>query len=305
MRTKKKPRWQLPESAVTPEAVYQDRRRLIKGMGLGLAWPAISPLTAWAAKYGEDLDPTSEELVTGYNNFYEFSTDKQAVSRLAEGVTLGPWEIPIEGLVEKPLVIDTAKLAELYGEEERIYRFRCVETWSAVMPFMGFPLKKLVDQAKPLSKAKFVQFITVMDPSKLPGQRSGAYPWPYSEGLRLDEAMNDLAFMATGLYGKPIPTQNGAPVRLVVPWKYGFKSIKSIHKIVFTEKQPPTLWNQLQPAEYGFYANVNPNVPHPRWSQAQEKPLGSWFGKQDTLMFNGYAEEVAHLYKGMDLKKYF
>ncbi|MDT8448314.1 MAG: protein-methionine-sulfoxide reductase catalytic subunit MsrP [bacterium] len=305
MRRFKKPRWALPESEVTDENIYKDRRKLIQGLGLAAAWPALSPLEALAARYEEGLKPTPEELVTSYNNFYEFSTDKGAVRELAAKVTLGPWDIQVSGLVEKPFVLNTAKLNQRYGQEERIYRLRCVETWSAVVPWTGFPLAKLVAEAKPLSSAKYIRFVSFMDPEKAPGQRSRSYPWPYTEGLRLDEALNPLAFMATGLYGKALPTQNGEPVRLVVPWKYGFKSIKSIRAIEFTDQQPSTLWNQIQPAEYGFYANVNPKVDHPRWSQAQEKPLGTWFGKVDTLMFNGYGPEVAGLYQGMDLAKYY
>jgi len=208
-------------------------------------------------------------------------------------VQLGPWELEIGGLVEKPLRLDTQKLAQLFGEEERIYRFRCVEAWAAVVPWRGVGLKKLVEMARPLSGAKYVRFVAHMDPKVMPGLASGHFPWPYSEGLRIDEATHELAFLATGIYGKPLPTQNGAPVRLVVPWKYGFKSIKSIRSIEFTATQPRTLWNDVGPAEYGFYANVNPEVDHPRWSQATEKLLGSWVQRQPTRLFNGYGEQVA------------
>ncbi|OGG99165.1 MAG: mononuclear molybdenum enzyme YedY [Candidatus Lambdaproteobacteria bacterium RIFOXYD1_FULL_56_27] len=303
MKLLSKPSWQLPESAVTEEQVFVSRRALVKGLGLALAWPGLSPMQAWAAKFGSELTPSKEELVTSYNNFYEFSTDKGEVRPLAQGVQLGPWELEIGGLVEKPLRLDTQKLAQLFGEEERIYRFRCVEAWAAVVPWRGVGLKKLVEMARPLSGAKYVRFVAHMDPKVMPGLASGHFPWPYSEGLRIDEATHELAFLATGIYGKPLPTQNGAPVRLVVPWKYGFKSIKSIRSIEFTATQPRTLWNDVGPAEYGFYANVNPEVDHPRWSQATEKLLGSWVQRQPTRLFNGYGEQVASLYQGLDLKR--
>ena len=305
MKLRSKPDWQLPESEVTSEQVFLDRRTLVKGLGLALAWPGLSPIEAWAARFGSELTPSKESLVTSYNNFYEFSTDKGEVKTLAQGVQLGPWELEIGGLVEKPLRLDTRRLAQLFGEEERIYRFRCVETWAAVVPWMGFGLKKLVEMARPLSGAKYLRFVSHMDPKVMPGLASGHFPWPYSEGLRIDEGTNELAFLATGLYGKPLPTQNGAPVRLVVPWKYGFKSIKSIRAIEFTATQPRTLWNDVGPEEYGFYANVNPEVDHPRWSQATEKLLGSWIERQPTLKYNGYGAQVASLYQGMDLKRYY
>jgi len=300
----KKPSWWLPERLITSEADFLQRRTLVKGLGLGVAWPGLSPMELWAQSLS-GLKPTDESLVRQYNNYYEFSTDKGAVSELTEGVALGPWDLKIEGLVENPFTLDTSNLSKQFDLEDRTYRFRCVEAWSAVIPWQGFPLAQLVKLAKPLSSAKYIQFVAEADPDKMPGLSSKAYPWPYAEGLRLDEANHDLALMVTGMYGKPLPTQSGSPLRLVVPWKYGFKSIKAIRSIRFTAEQPKTLWNELGPNEYGFYANVNPEVDHPRWSQATEKPLGGWFGRQPTLKFNGYQAEVASLYKTMDLTRYY
>ena len=285
---------------VTDEAIFLNRRTLIKGLGLAAAWPSLGPIELLAKNTSEELTP--EALVTSYNNFYEFATDKQNPKKLAEGVSLGPWELEVDGLVERPFKISTDRLVPTFGLEQRVYRFRCVEAWSMVVPWQGGPLARLIERAKPKTQAKYLAFISFYDPQKAPGFQNQQYQWPYQEGLRLDEALHPLTLLATGLYGKPLPTQNGAPLRLVVPWKYGFKSAKSLVKITLTDQQPKTLWNEAAPQEYGFYANVNPQVDHPRWSQAKEKRLGSWFDKIDTLPFNGYAE-VASLYKGMDLSR--
>jgi len=247
-------------------------------------------------------DPlTSFEAITNYNNFYEFSMSKEAVARLAQGFTVAPWTITVGGLVNNPKTYDIDDLRKRFPQEERIYRLRCVEGWSMVIPWLGFPLGALLREVDPQSRARYVRFETVMRPEEMPGQRDPYFPWPYVEGLRLDEAMHDLTILSTGLYGKQLLPQNGAPVRLVVPWKYGFKSIKSIVKIDLVEEQPTSLWMASAPHEYGFYANVNPDVPHPRWSQATERRIGE-LGRRPTLKFNGYEEEVAALYAGMDLR---
>jgi methionine sulfoxide reductase catalytic subunit len=249
--------------------------------------------------------PTSFEDITNYNNFYEFSTDKRSVAQEARGFVTRPWAVSVEGLVDKPRRYDLDDLLKIAPLEERIYRFRCVEGWSMVIPWVGFPLSKLLEQVEPNSRARYVAFETLYDPKRMPNQSSfGVLDWPYVEGLRLDEAMHPLTILASGLYGERLPPQDGAPVRLVVPWKYGFKSIKSIVKIRLTEGEPPTTWNLQAPDEYGFYSNVNPLVNHPRWSQARERRIGE-YGMRDTLMFNGYSEQVASLYTGMDLKRYF
>ncbi|MGK0290514.1 MAG: sulfoxide reductase catalytic subunit YedY [bacterium] len=308
--------WELSESSVTDENTYWNRREVLKKMGLTLATAAIAPQFLFAAKSGFPTklnssfnlpknSITKEKLATTYNNFYEFSTDKGAVHRLAEGYVTDPWTIEVSGLVQKPKKFDVEDLVKKIGIEQRIYRFRCVETWSMIVPWDGFSLKKLLALVQPLSSAKYVKFTSFFTPSNAPGQKSPYYSWPYTEGLTIQEAENDLTLLATGMYGKELPMQNGAPIRLMTPWKYGFKSIKSIVKIELTDKKPKTLWESLGPNEYGFYANVNPNVDHPRWSQKQEKPLGSWFTKQKTQLFNGYGSEVAHLYKGMDLTKFY
>lgn len=258
----------------------------------------------------DDLALTKEELATSYNNFYEFSLEKNEVKKKVERWTLSPeWKIEVAGLVELKKTFSVEELCDLAGgNEERVYRFRCVEAWSMVVPWTGFSLAALVEKLKPTKGAKFVKFQTFAD-SKIGTNMSGlsGYSWPYTEGLTLEEARHPLSLIATGMYGKPLPKQNGAPLRLVVPWKYGFKSIKSIVKIEFTDQQPKTLWNESASNEYGFYANVNPNVPHPRWSQATERVLDSSFipKRKPTLMFNGYEKEVASLYTGLDLKKYF
>ncbi len=309
--------WELPESAVTPESDFINRRRFLKAVGMGsgaLLGNSIANGASWGfpsrlnENYkGEDLKPTDYDLIKGYNNFYEFTTDKGDVQKLAnQGWETEPWEIEIKGLVENPMKLEvTDLLKKTDGIEQRIYRFRCVEAWSMVIPWDGFPLKKIIDLAQPKSDAKYIKFTTFYDPKNAPGQRRRTIDWPYVEGLTLEEASNDLAFMATGIYGKPILNQNGAPIRLVVPWKYGFKSIKSIVKIEFVKKQPLNTWQDLQPSEYGFYANVNPKVDHPRWSQASERVIGAGFfsSRQPTLMFNGYEEQVSYLYEGLDLRK--
>jgi sulfoxide reductase catalytic subunit YedY len=246
---------------------------------------------------------TPLEAITNYNNFYEFDTSKGGVAYAAKGFVTRPWAVLVEGLVNKPKVFDLDELLK-FPLEERIYRLRCVEGWSMVIPWVGFPLHKLVEKVEPTSEARYVAFQTLLDPQRMPNQRTGVLDWPYVEGLRLDEAMHPLTIMATGMYGEMLPAQDGAPIRLVVPWKYGFKSIKSVVKITLVADEPPTTWNIQAPDEYGFYSNVNPSVPHPRWSQATERRIGE-YGRRDTLLFNGYAEQVAHLYQGMDLVKNF
>lgn len=247
---------------------------------------------------------TSFEDVTNYNNYYEFTTSKEGVADLAKNLKTSPWEVEISGLARNTGKVSVADLVKKYPPEERIYRMRCVETWSMVIPWLGFPLAQLLKDAEPQAEAKYVRFETLYAPDEMPGVKAAYYPWPYQEGLRLDEALNDLTLLATGLYGGELPAQNGGGIRLVVPWKYGFKSIKSIVKIELVAEQPSTFWNTLAPEEYGFYANVNPQVPHPRWSQASESLIGQ-SGRQETLLFNGYAEEVASLYAGMDLSKFY
>ena len=312
----------IKSSEITPENVYLNRRTFIKGAALvgttiataGLyRWLNPPPPTIPDLESLQDVTrPTGDELtteekptpyrdITTYNNFYEFGTDKYSPAQMADKLTTRPWEIEAGGLVQKPKTFGIEELLK-FEQEERIYRFRCVEGWSMVIPWVGFPLKTLLDKVEPLGNAKYVAFETVFRPKEMPNQRvSYVLDFPYVEGLRLDEAMHPLTILATGLYGKILPNQNGAPVRLVVPWKYGFKSIKSIVKMTLTEKQPPTTWNLATPHEYGFYSNVNPNVPHPRWSQATEQRIGE-FSRRKTLMFNGYAEQVENLYAGMDLK---
>ena len=321
IRTKKD--WELPESAVTSEQAYRthNRRDFLKAVGLGAAGAALASRGLLAATGGlpakenpafpaSALKPTAEEFITSYNNFYEFGTAKEQPKVLANrDWKTEPWTVEVTGLVDKPLKLDVNDLIKQAGGiEERVYRHRCVEAWSMVVPWDGFPLAKLVALAAPKSTAKFVKFTSFLDPKSAPGQSSGNLDYPYVEGLRIDEAMNELAFIATGIYGKPIPNQNGAPLRLVTPWKYGFKGIKSIVKIEFTGNEPINTWKQMQGSEYGFYANVNPNVDHPRWSQASEQIIGSTSllrSRQPTLMFNGYEKQVAALYQGVDLRKYF
>jgi sulfoxide reductase catalytic subunit YedY len=312
--------WNLPDEAVTPESDYLRRREFLRVFGLGLAASAVLPITSRGATAGfpDSLDEnykldgvklTPEESVTSYNNFYEWGLSKdQPKDQANRGWKTESWTIEIGGLCGNPQKIGVNDLIKLVGPiERRNYRHRCVEAWSMVIPWDGFPLGKLVDLAQPKPEAKYVKFTSFFDPANCPAQRSKEFPWPYTEGLTIDEARNELAFMATGLYGKPLRNQNGAPIRLVLPWKYGFKSAKSLVKIEFVAEQPKTLWNEMAPNEYGFYANVNPNVDHPRWSQASERVIGGGFfsGKQPTLMFNGYEKQVAHLYAGIDLRKNF
>jgi sulfoxide reductase catalytic subunit YedY len=304
-------------SEITSEQVYLSRRKFMVGIGaLAIAPAVLSACNALApAAPPATTDPgatpaptpdlktelTPYEAVTNYNNYYEFSTDKEAVARLAKDFRVRPWTVTVGGLVHKPQVFDVDALTQQFPPEERIYRLRCVEAWSMVIPWLGFPLARLLQAVEPMSNARYVRFETLLDPDQMPGQRSPWYQWPYVEGLRLDEAMHDLTILSTGLYGKSLLPQNGAPLRLVVPWKYGFKSIKSIVKIDLVEEQPTSLWMAAAPNEYGFYANVNPDVSHPRWSQASERRIGET-GRRRTLPFNGYAEEVASLYAGMDLR---
>jgi sulfoxide reductase catalytic subunit YedY len=249
----------------------------------------------------ESLTPFA--AIINYNNFYEFSTDKGGVAPAAQGFVTQPWSVSVDGLVNKPKTFDLNELLK-FPLEERVYRLRCVEGWSMVIPWIGFPLARLLELVEPTSAAKYVAFQTLLDPKRMPNQQTGVLDWPYVEGLRLDEAMHPLTILATGLYGEKLPPQDGAPIRLVVPWKYGFKSIKSVVKITLVANEPPTTWNIQAPGEYGFYSNVNPNVAHPRWSQARERRIGD-YRTRETLMFNGYEEQVSHLYAGMDLQKYF
>ncbi len=291
----------IDSDPITSESAYLNRRAFMRTFGAGLAAAAIAPAAlARAAQDAEDT-PTPFEDITNYNNFYEFSTDKQAVARLVGPFETSPWEVAVTGLVDKPAVFSVEELVTRFQPEDRIYRLRCVEGWSMVIPWQGFPLARLLEAVQPTPAARYVKFVTVHRPQQMPGQETDWYSWPYVEGLRLDEALNDLAILATGLYGKDLLTQNGAPVRLVVPWKYGFKSIKSVVRIELVKSQPTSLWMRAAPKEYGFYSNVNPKVSHPRWSQASERRIGE-FRRRRTLMFNGYEDEVAHLYAGMDLK---
>ena len=304
----------VKSSEITPYSQYLSRRDFLKAAGIATGsalLAACSPGTSTAtvpagempdlpAKMDEFGDPANSfEDITNYNNFYEFSTTKEAVNSLSQDFTIEPWTVEVSGLVNNPKTYGIDDLLK-FPQEERIYRLRCVEAWSMVIPWNGFSLASLLKEVEPTSDAKFVRFETVYRPEEMPGQKAPWYPWPYQEGLRLDEAMHDLTILATGLYGMPMPNPNGAPVRLVVPWKYGFKSIKSIVKIELVAEQPSTLWNSIGSNEYGFYSNVNPDRPHPRWSQASERRIGE-FERRPTLMFNGYAEEVASLYEGMDL----
>ena len=313
----KKP--EIPSSEVTSERLYLHRRQFLAGgvalaaAGIGIARAATPTQAAPAAaglppfgqgNYKVDEPQTSLEDITHYNNYYEFGSSKTDPSENAGAFRTRPWTVPIEGECAKPQTLDLDTLMKKVPLEERVYRMRCVEAWSMVIPWVGLPLGKLLAQLQPTSKAKFVEFTSLEDPGQMPGQKMGGFPWPYVEGLRIDEAMHPLALLAVGLYGKVLPNQNGAPLRLVVPWKYGFKGIKAIVKIRFVEAQPRNTWNILAPDEYGFYANVNPAHDHPRWSQAKERRIGEW-RKRETLPFNGYASEVASLYKGMDLDRFF
>jgi len=304
-----------PSSEITPEAVYLNRRAFLRAAGItgagaflaacGVAeQPSVTPIPGLSSGSPTDelgASLTSFEAVTNYNNYYEFTTDKERVAGLAKDFAVRPWTMQVGGLVHKPATFAIDDLLTTFPQEERIYRLRCVEAWSMVIPWMGFELGRLLDRVEPMSSAGYVAFTTLLDPDQMPGQRSPFYPWPYTEGLRLDEAMHSLTLLASGLYGQPLLPQNGAPLRLVVPWKYGFKSIKSIVRIDLLEEPPATLWSAIAPQEYGFYANVNPEVDHPRWSQGSERRIGEG-GRRETLSFNGYADQVAGLYAGMDLK---
>ena len=313
-------------SEITPRAVYRDRRRLIAAAGFaaaGLAGGVPAVARAQKGAPGEGAlaklpgkpsplstmeRPTSWEDATTYNNYYEFGTEKSDPARYARSLKPRPWSVAVEGEVAKPRTFDIDELIKLAPQEERIYRMRCVEGWSMVIPWIGFPLSELIRQVEPTGKAKYLEFVTLADPKQMPGLRSGVLGWPYLEGLRMDEAMHPLALLTFGMYGNILPNQNGAPVRVMVPWKYGFKSGKSIVKIRFTEQQPLTSWGRAGPSEYGFYSNVNPDVDHPRWSQATERRIGEdgfLQRKRKTLLFNGYAEQVGQLYAGMDLRKNF
>jgi len=298
----------LKWSDVTPKADFLNRRQLIAaGAAAAFAGPALAALDTVPSIYSTDEEPNSFEDVTSYNNFYEFGTGKEDPKRNAGALTVDPWTVKIDGLVDKPGDYDFDDLVSGVQLEERIYRLRCVEAWSMIVPWVGFELKTLLDRVGVQPSAKYVAFETLVRPDEMVGQKRPFIPWPYREGLRLDEAMNPLTILATGLYGDDLPKQNGAPIRLVVPWKYGFKSIKSIVRISLTEEEPPASWNMLQPGEYGFYANVNPEVDHPRWSQATERRVGGGlFAKRiETQMFNGYGEYVADMYADMDLTKFY
>lgn len=309
-------------SDITPKEVFEKRRQLIKlaaAGAFGLSNAAIFNRTAFAQNTQLSSKPnpkyfltdklTSYKDVTSYNNFYEFGTDKSDPARNAHTLKTRPWTISVEGLINKPKTWDLDSLLKLAPMEERVYRFRCVEGWSMVIPWLGYSLSNLIKASEPQSSAKYIEFISLADPKQMPGVNNRVLNWPYTEGLRLDEAMNELSLLTFGLYGEVLPKQNGAPIRLVVPWKYGFKSAKSIVKIRFTDKEPATSWKVSAPYEYGFYSNVNPLVNHPRWSQATERRIGSEGGmfapKIKTLPFNGYADQVAHLYKDMDLRKFY
>jgi methionine sulfoxide reductase catalytic subunit len=320
----------IRSSEITSEQHYLSRRQFLTGVGtlagaslllaacapstlrsLPKSTPAASGVAPTgsgqsatpASKQTDELGAslTSFDSVTGYNNYYEFSTDKEAVASLSKGFVTSPWTVEVGGLVQKPKTYGVEELLARFTQEERIYRLRCVEAWSMVIPWQGFPLANLLREVEPMSNAKYVRFETLYDPKRMPGQNAGWYKWPYAEGLRLDEAMHPLTILSTGLYGKTLLPQNGAPLRVVAPWKYGFKSIKAIVKIDLVEEQPVSLWMAAAPDEYGFYSNVNPAVPHPRWSQATERRIGE-LSRRPTLPFNGYGEQVAQLYTGMDLK---
>jgi sulfoxide reductase catalytic subunit YedY len=312
MTMRRTPQHTPTPSEITPLDVYLDRRRLLAGLAggmLGLAAPSALPASQLRftknPRFSTSEAANSYEDITTYNNFYEFGTSKEDPARLAGSFRPAPWSVTIAGEAEVTGKFTLEDILKPHALEERIYRLRCVEAWSMVIPWIGIPLGDLLKRFRPTSRAKYVAFKTVMRPSEMPGQRYPVLDWPYVEGLRIDEAMHPLTILAVGLYGQALPNQNGAPLRLVVPWKYGFKSIKSIVEIRFTERQPPTSWNISSPGEYGFYANVNPEVDHPRWSQAKERRIGGgvFAARQPTLMFNGYAEQVAGLYRGMDLGK--
>ena len=297
-------------SEITPENIYKNRRKFIKNMGLAAGSMFIGQnlvTSASANTNKEELKLTDYRYVTTYNNYYEFGTGKSNPVERSQKFKTTPWDVVIDGEVENPIKISMDEILEMFPSEERIYKLRCVEGWSMVIPWLGFPLNKILNKALPTNKAKFVKFISVLDPEQMIGQRFPILDWPYKEGLRIDEAMHDLTILVTGLYGKKLPNQNGAPLRLMVPWKYGFKSSKAIVNIKLVEKMPTSSWMKASPNEYGFYSNVNPTVDHPRWSQATERVIGGGIisPRIPTTMFNGYGDEVANLYTDMDLKKYF
>jgi sulfoxide reductase catalytic subunit YedY len=310
----------IPSSEITDESLYYNRRDFIKtaagaavaaeaaGAAALLGLPGLAGLprvsSLWAGTRGADDKPTPYNDITTYNNFYEFGTDKGDPAENAHTLRTRPWTVRVEGEVHKPKTWGIDDILKAFPAEERVYRHRCVEAWSMVIPWDGFELNKLLKQAEPTSFAKYVEFTTLLDPAQMPGQRGSVLPWPYVEGLRMDEAMHPLTILVTGLYGKEVPKQDGAPIRLAVPWKYGFKHIKSIVRIRVVREQPMNTWNIVAPNEYGFYANVNPTVDHPRWSQKRERRIGELF-KRPTLMFNGYGDQVASLYAGMDLRTNF
>ena len=312
----------IDSSEITPKSLYLNRRKFLAGAagaaaavaaGVGLRRMAAPGITAHAGNKIDGIKKSSfsttetitpSKDVTNYNNYYEFSTDKYGPAELAKKFRTRPWKVKIDGLVQKKQELDIDTIIKMAPPEERIYRHRCVEGWSIVVPWVGFSLSELIKRAQPLGKAKFVEFTTIYAPDQMPGQRGHVLEWPYVEGLRLDEAMHPLALLCFGMYGEELPNQDGAPLRIVVPWKYGFKSAKAIVRIQFTEKQPTNTWNLSAPNEYGFYSKVNPDVDHPRWSQKTERRLGE-FRKRPTLMFNGYGDQVASLYSGMDLRKNF
>lgn len=327
MLVRSKKGWELPESAATPESVYLARRDVIKALGMGTILAAGATLgvgSPWAAetadpsaslypmkrnpRYTLDRDLTEEKFVTSYNNFYEFGSQKDIV-KPAQALPIRPWTIRIDGMVEKERTVDIDDLLKQMPLEERLYRHRCVEAWAMAVPWSGFPMKAFVDFARPLGSAKYVRTETFLNKDVAPGQRATWQPWPYIEGLTVAEATNEMAFLATGIYGKPMPKQNGSPIRLAAPWKYGFKSSKSLVRFTFTDRRPTTFWEMLGPNEYGFWANVNPQVPHPRWSQAEERVLGkgTFFSPEmvPTKIYNGYGEYVAHLYANVSGEKLF
>ena len=300
----------IKNSEITPEIIYKNRRKFVQNLGLAAGSMFIGQNfinLAEASSNSLDQEITEYRYITTYNNYYEFGTKKSDPVEKSQNFKTNPWNITIDGEVEKPLTLSMDEVKNMFPIEERIYKLRCVEGWSMVIPWLGFPLYKLLDKVSPTSKGKFVKFISVLDPEQMPGQKYPILDWPYQEGLRIDEAMHPLTILVTGLYGKELPNQNGSPIRLIVPWKYGFKSAKAIINIKLVDKMPTTSWMKASPHEYGFYSNVNPRVDHPRWSQASERVIGGGIisPRIPTTMFNGYGDEVAHLYKNMDLKKYF
>lgn len=295
---------EIPEREVTPERLYWNRRQFLGAAGAAaLATALPGTLSACSVREAPPDKLNSWEDITTYNNYYEFGTDKSDPHENAGSLRTNPWTVTVEGMVKKPATYHLEDVLRGAAPAQHVYRMRCVEGWSMVIPWLGFPLRDFIARVQPTSQARYIEFATLFDPKQMPGQRTNVLDWPYTEGLRLDEAMHPLTLLVTGIYGRVLPNQNGAPLRLVVPWKYGFKGIKSIVKMRFTDTQPATAWNKAAPQEYGFYANVNPTVDHPRWSQATERRLGEW-RRRPTLMFNGYTE-VAPLYAGMDLRKFY